>query len=223
MLLIAKLNQLPECPRTPVAIYRIHVSLLDIEPPIWRRIELPSQTTLRLFHRILQIVMGWENYHMHEFLVGKQRYGVPDSTYDEPGEVILEGKIYLSDLLPTPGAQIQYIYDFGDYWQHAVALEEIVSADPDAEYPRVVAGARSCPPEDCGGTGGYADLLDVLMDPKHEEYQHMRDWAGGKFMAEAFSLKDINLRLRRNRSLAAKSQIAAYLSSGLVPYTPPAG
>jgi hypothetical protein len=188
-----------------VAIYRVHVSLLAIEPLIWRRIELSSQTTLRQFHRALQIVMGWENYHMHEFLVGKQRYGVPDSTYDEPGEVIVEGKIHLSDVLPAPGAQILYIYDFGDYWQHLVTLEEVVPAEPGAEYPRVVSGARSCPPEDCGGTGGYANLLDILMDPKHEDHQHMRDWAGEKFLAEAFSLNAINLRLRRNRSLAAKS------------------
>jgi hypothetical protein len=196
---------LPECRRTPVAIYRVHVSLLDIEPVIWRRIELSSQTTLRQFHRSLQIVMGWENYHMHEFLAGKQRYGVPDSTYDEPGEVILEGKIRLSEVLPTLGAQIQYIYDLGDYWRHAVTLEESVSAEPDAEYPRLIGGARSCPPEDCGGTGGYANLLDILMDPKHEDYQHMHDWAGDKFNAEVFSFKDINLRLRRNRSLATKS------------------
>lgn len=188
-----------------MAIYRIHVSLLDIEPVIWRSLELSSQTTLRQFHRILQIVMGWENYHMHEFLAGKQRYGVPDSTSDEPGEVIVEARVHLSDVLTTPGAQIQYIYDFGDYWQHAVCLEEILTAEQDAAYPRVIGGARSCPPEDCGGTGGYADLLDILMDPTHEDFQHMRDWVGAKFLAEAFSLRDINLRLRRNRSLAAKS------------------
>ena len=188
----------------PVAIDRIHVSLLDIEPPIWRCIELSSQTTLRQFHRILQIAMGWENYHMHEFLVSKQRYGVPDPTYDEPGEVIVEGKVQLADVLPGPGSQIQYIYDFGDYWQHTVELEEIVPAESGAAYPRVIGGARSCPPEDCGGTGGYADLLDILMDPTHEEFQHMRDWAGSKFLAESFSPESINLRLRRNRSLAAK-------------------
>lgn len=188
-----------------MAIYRIHVALLDIKPPIWRRIELSSQTTLRQFHRILQIAMGWSNSHLHEFVANGQRYGIPDQTYDNPGDVIREGQTLLSDVLPACGSQILYFYDFGDYWQHAVKLEEIVSARLDIEYPRVFDGARSCPPEDCGGTGGYADLLDILTDPKHEDYHHMREWAGEKFNAEEFSLKDINQRLRRNRSLAARS------------------
>ena len=78
-------------------------------------------------------------------------------------------------------------------------------AQSGTEYPRVLDGARSCPPEDCGGTSGYANLLDILTDPKHEDYQHMREWAGEGFNAEVFSLKDINQRLRLNRSLAAKS------------------
>ena len=137
-----------------MAIYRIHVALLNIDPPIWRRIELSSQTTLRQFHRILQIAMGWTNSHLHEFLVGKQRYGIPDLTYDEPGEVIVEGKVHLSELLPAARSQISYAYDFGDNWQHAVTLEEIVPAEPGVEYPRVLDGARCCPPEDCGGTSG---------------------------------------------------------------------
>jgi hypothetical protein len=74
-----------------MAIYCSHVELLDTKPPIWRCVELSSQTTLRQLHRIIQIAMGWENCHLHKFLVGKQRYGVPDLTYDEPGEVIREG------------------------------------------------------------------------------------------------------------------------------------
>ena len=89
----------------------------------------------------------------------------------------MEGKVHLSEVLPAPGAQIRYIYDFGDYWQHAVKLEEIAPVAPEVEYPRLLDGARSCPPEDCGGTTGYADLLEILTDPKHEDYQHMRDWA----------------------------------------------
>ena len=186
-------------------IYRVHVSLREIEPAIWRRIELSSQTTLRQFHRILQIAMGWTNSHLHEFLVGRQRYGIPDPEYDELGEVIIEGKVRLFEVLPVPGSQIGYVYDFGDNWEHAVTLEEAVPAEPGVEYPRVHDGARSCPPEDCGGTSGYTDLLDVLIDPTHEDFEPMREWAGERFNAEVFSLKNINLRLHRNRSLAAKS------------------
>lgn len=184
--------------------FRVHVFLRDIEPPIWRRFELSSQTTLKQFHRILQIAMGWENYHLHEFVVDGRRYGTPDPTYDEPSEVIAEGRVCLSDVLHEADAQIGYIYDFGDYWQHVVRLEAILSEQPGLEYPRVLNGARSCPPEDCGGTGGYSDLLEVLTDPNHEEFEQMREWAGLRFNAEVFSAQKANKHLRRNRSLSAK-------------------
>jgi hypothetical protein len=186
-------------------VFSVHVSLKEIEPPIWRRIELSSQTTLKQFHRILQIAMGWENYHLHEFIVDGHRYGIPDSTYDEPGEVTAEGKVRISDVLHLPDAEAIYIYDFGDYWQHVVRLEAIRIEKPGAQYPRVLNGARSCPPEDCGGTGGYSDLLEILTDPAHEEFERMRQWAGSKFNAEVFSAQKINDRLRRNRSLSTHS------------------
>jgi hypothetical protein len=190
--------------RVGMVIFRVHVSLMDIAPPIWRRIELSSQTTLKQFHRIVQIAMGWSNSHLHEFIVGGRRYGTLDPTYDEPGDVIAEGKVRLSDVLSVPEARVLYIYDFGDYWQHVVRLESIFSAVPGVAYPRVLNGARSCPPEDCGGTGGYADLLEVLTDPTHEEFEDMREWVGPRFNAEVFSTDDVNNRLRRNRALSAK-------------------
>lgn len=185
-------------------IYRIYVALIDVEPPIWRRIELSSRSTLKQLHRILQIAMGWENYHLHEFIVGKLRYGVSAPDDDEPGEVISEGRATIAEVLTTTGTQMQYNYDFGDCWQHVIKLEEVGPAADGREYPTVADGARSCPPEDCGGTGGYADLLDILLDPTHEEYAHMRAWAGVKFNAEVFSKDSANLRLKRSRSLACK-------------------
>jgi hypothetical protein len=187
-----------------MVIFRVHVSLMNIEPPIWRCIELTSQTTLKQFHCILQIAMGWTNSHLHEFIVGSQRYGTPDVHFDEPGEVIAEGKVHLSTVLPVPEARILYVYDFGDYWQHSVHLEAVLSAQPGIDYPRVLDGARSCPPEDCGGATGYADLVDILLDPTHEDFQQMREWAGEEFNAEVLHLEKINARLRRNRSLVAK-------------------
>ena len=185
-------------------IYRIHVSLLDIKPVIWRRVELSSQTTLKQFHRILQITMGWEDHHLHEFRVGTKRYGIPDPDYDDPGDVIVESKVLLSEVLPLKGAEICYVYDFGDNWQHQIELEEIIPTQPEGEYPRVTNGARSCPPEDSGGISGYAKLLEILVNPTHEEHEDMRGWAGERFNAEVFSLKEINRRLRRNRSLSSR-------------------
>ena len=185
-------------------LYRVHVSLREIEPAIWRRIELSSQTTLKQFHRILQIAMGWENYHLHEYIVDGRRYGPPEPDYDEPGEVVREVGVRLASVLPKPGSQILYVYDFGDYWQHDVRLEAVLPRDPGIQYPRILEGKRSCPPEDCGGTGGYADLLEILLDPTHEEFEHMRGWAGPRFNAEVYSIDVANRRLRNSRSLGVK-------------------
>jgi hypothetical protein len=187
-----------------MVIFRVCVSVLEIEPPIWRRIELSCRTTLKQFHRILQIAMGWSDYHLHEFVVNGQRYGIPDPDYDEPGEVIAEGRVRLEEVLPAPEACILYTYDMGDNWRHAIQLESIHSPEPAVVYPRLLSGARSCPPEDCGGTLGYADLLEKLLDPTHEEFEQMRAWAGEDFNAEVFSVDGVNRRLRRNRSLSAK-------------------
>lgn len=185
-------------------IYRVHVSLQRIEPSIWRRIELSSQTTLKQLHRILQITMGWENYHLHEYIVDGRRYGTPDPAYDGTGEIIRETGVSLATVLPQPGAEILYVYDFGDYWQHDLQLEAVFLAESGIKYPRVLDGARSCPPEDCGGARGYADLLEILLDPTHEEFEHMREWAGPRFNAEGFSVNASNERLQKNRSLAVK-------------------
>jgi hypothetical protein len=185
-------------------IYRVHVSLREIEPAIWRRIELSSQTTLKQLHRILQITMGWENYHLHEYIFDGRRYGTADPAYDGTGEIIRETGVRLATVLPEPGAEILYVYDFGDYWQHDVRLEAVFLAESGIKYPRLLDGARSCPPQNCGGAGGYADLLEILPDPTHEEFEHMREWAGPRFDAEVFSVDASNERLQKNRSLAVK-------------------
>ena len=122
-------------------IYRVHVSLRRIEPSIWRRIELSSQTTLKQLHRILQIAMGWGNYHLHEYIVDGRRYGTPDPAYDGPGEIIRETGVRIATVLPEPGAEILYVYDFGDYWQHDVRLEAVFPPESDIKYPRILDGA----------------------------------------------------------------------------------
>lgn len=183
-------------------IYQVHVSLLEIDPAVWRRIELSSQTTLKQFHRVLQIVMGWEDRHLHEYIIEGQRYGTPDPDYNDPGEVLRETGVRLAKVLPEVGAQVLYLYDFGDYWQHDIRLEAVSPPAAGVMYPRLLNGARSCPPEDCGGTRGYADLLEILLDPTHKEFEQMREWAGPRFNAEVFSAAAVNQRLQKRRSLS---------------------
>jgi hypothetical protein len=173
--------------------------MLDVAPPIWRRIELSSETSLAQLHEMLQAAMAWQDYHLHEFETGGQRYGVPDDDYDSPSEITRDSTVKLSKALPRKRASLLYTYDFGDGWTHSVVLEDIVSVEPETKYPRLVDGARSCPPEDCGGPYGYADLLETLAKPRHKEHRHMREWAGKDFNPEAFSAKAINFLLHPSR------------------------
>jgi pRiA4b ORF-3-like protein len=144
--------------------YQLKVTLLELRPPVWRRILVPADTSLAALHGIIQAAMGWENSHMHAFSAGK--------------------KAQLSRVLSRAGDRIGYTYDFGDGWEHEILLEKTVAP---VGRPTCVAGRRHCPPEDCGGVWGYQDLLEALADPDHEQHDDLTEW-----MAEAHGLADFD-------------------------------
>lgn len=182
-------------------IYQLHVTLQEIDPPIWRRIQIWEDTTLGRLHRILQTVMGWEDYHLHQFVIGRRIYSVPDpddAIYER--RVIDERRKRLCDLVPRVGARMEYVYDFGDNWRHDLLLEAILLPELDQQYPRCAAGKRRGPPEDVGGSGGYQDYLEAMANPKHREHEHWLGWRG-PFNPEAFSLAAVNQQLRKELRL----------------------
>ena len=134
---------------------------------------------------------------VHEFTIGRRLYSVPDPD-DEMHErkVIDESRTKLCDVVPRVGTQFLYAYDFGDDWRHELLLEAVVMAEPGTQYPRCIAGARRTPPEDVGGTPGYENYLEALAEPEHEEHENLLNWRG-EFNAEAFSLDEVNQRLRK--------------------------
>jgi hypothetical protein len=136
--------------------------------------------------------MGWDNYHLHVFNAGGEEYGDADP---ELG-IRSDGRVKLNDVVRGPKARLQYTYDFGDDWEHLIEVEKALEPEPGVRYPVCIAGKRACPPEDCGGIWGYEELLEVLKDPQHEEYEERLEWLGGAFDPEAFSLEEANARLR---------------------------
>lgn len=170
-------------------IYQIKITLKGIEPPIWRRIEVPADIKLGKLHRVLQDVIGWTNSHLHAFRIGRETYGVPDPEF--PEDLISERNIRLDSVVEA-GDTIVYEYDFGDGWEHALEIEKAIVATPGVRYPRCTAGKRACPPEDCGGPPGYERLLEILRDPEHEEHDEMREWLSADFDSEAFELERTN-------------------------------
>jgi hypothetical protein len=123
--------------------------------------------------------------------------GPPPDPY-EP-EQLLEGQITRGARLVTLGGvvdhghrQFTYLYDFGDSWRHTIEIEEVLAESDSEKWALCLEGARSCPPEDCGGPGGYEHLLEILFDPRHPNFEETRRWVGPGFDPEAFDLEEIN-------------------------------
>lgn len=178
-------------------VYRLKVTLRGPRPAIWRRIEVPAVVSLFELHHTLQAVMGWTDSHMHQFIHRGTYYGAPDREFGTP--MVSERRTRLRDLLNHPKDRVVYEYDFGDNWEHDVVLEEIVDAQPEVRYPRVIAGKRACPPEDVGGYPGYAEFIRAVSDFDHDEHESMLEWIGGRFNPEQFDLIAANDRVPRRR------------------------
>jgi len=175
-------------------IYQIKVELRYSEPIIWRRILVNSNILLVDLHRILQTVMGWTNSHLHLFSDNRNEYS--------PIEFEVEGAIdsritKLSKILKKENEKILYEYDFGDGWEHDLILEKIQLEDENSNAPICIDGKRNCPPEDCGGIGGYENLLEIISDKKHPEYKETITWLGGKFDPEYINIEKINKSLKK--------------------------
>jgi hypothetical protein len=171
--------------------HRLKVTLEGVEPPVWRRLVVPSEFTLFDLHCAIQVAMGWENCHLHDFEIKRQRYALPDG--DDFGNPLDETKASLRDVAGHR-AKIRYQYDFGDSWNHVIVVEKIV-ADTEVAPPVCTDGARACPPEDSGGPWGYSEKLQALADPDDEDKEALRDWMGEDFDPERFEIDAVNQEL----------------------------
>jgi hypothetical protein len=174
----------------------LRVSLRDVEPTVWRRIVVPSETKLPRFARWLEAAMGWEGYHLHSFDVAGLQFGAPDEDADD---VIDERRITVKQILPRVGAALRWDYAVGDGWEHGVVVEAIEEPSASVRYPGCLDGAQACPPEDCGGVSGYDELREVLADPTHGQYEHLSGWAPEGFDADHFDVVAANQRVRARR------------------------
>lgn len=183
-------------------VLRLRVTLADTsDPVVWRRLLVPATIRLDRLHEVLQAVMGWDNSHLHAFSVGPARsrravvYGTPDPDLGHRDESTAS----LADLVGKDGDRLEYTYDFGDSWDHEIVVEASVVATASQTYPACIAGEGACPPEDCGGVGGYLALRAVLADPDNDEHEDMLEWMGldkaADFDPAQLDLDEINRRL----------------------------
>ena len=181
--------------------YQLKIVLLDSEPPVWRRLQVPGDAKLDWLHAVLQVAIGWTNSHLHAFQVGEDRYSDTRNHFTEhegAPEILEARKFTLRQIAPREQDAFGYEYDFGDSWEHEVTVEKILPPAPAASKSALcLDGARACPPEDCGGVWGYADLIETLKNRKHPEHKNMKEWLGRAFDAEAFDVAKTNLWLRK--------------------------
>lgn len=175
-------------------IVRVYVTMLEADPSIWRRIELPAGASLKLLHDVIQVVMGWEDRHLHHFAIGGVRYG--EATPEDP-ELRDERGVKLAALRNEGERAFEYVYDYGDEWHCAIVLEALAAARPGVACPRVVEGARRGPPEDVGGPLAYLELLEAITDPKDGRHAQLLERIGGAFDPDAFDVARMNRALAR--------------------------
>jgi hypothetical protein len=181
--------------QSPSAIYQMKVTLKGVRPPIWRRLLIRSDTTLQQLHEVLQAVMGWFDGHLHQFVADGVQYGVPDNDWDL--DVQDERRVTVADIAPATGDRFVYEYDFGDGWEHELLVEKMHQPEPGATYPVCLKGRRACPPEDVGGSWGYADFLRILSDPDDPQHEEYLEWVGGEFDPDEFDAAEVSAALER--------------------------
>jgi hypothetical protein len=172
-------------------VYQLKVTMRGIRPPIWRRLRVPGAMTLAQLHDVLQDAFGWTDSHLHQFRMGRDRFGVPD--HEGGSDDIDERRVRLEKVAKVK-SKLVYEYDFGDGWEHDIVVERVDAVSD--SVPTCIDGRRSGPPEDCGGPYGYGNLLEVLADPNHPEHAEMREWAGPHLRPEHFDLDATNKQLR---------------------------
>ena len=181
---------------TRAVVCQFLIVLPRTDPLVWRRIQAPEQYSFWDLHVAIQDAMGWQDYHLHEFVVvdsksgAVKRIGIPDEDTPRDQQCLAGWRVPISRYLTYGTGPVRYQYDFGDDWEHTVEFEEQLPAGRGA-YPRCIAGAGACPPEDVGGTAGYADFLRAIANPRHPERASLLEWAGGAFDPHEFDPRDV--------------------------------
>ena len=193
-------------------VFQFKISLLGIQPIVWRRIQVPEHYTFWDLHVAIQDAMGWLDCHLHEFKIinpatgDKVSIGIPDEDMMDENEMLPGWELAIADYFSIDNLKAEYEYDFGDGWRHTVELEEIIPRNGNAVYPICIAGERSCPPEDCGGVWGYQDMLRILNGPNNKEHAEMLTWVGGAFDPDHFNVNEVNFHDPEKRWMIAFGQ-----------------
>lgn len=196
-------------------IASVRIELRHSDPLIWRMVEVPTSITLKVLHDVIQAAMGWFDDHLWEFTIGKQGYGLPMDEDWGTAPRMEASKVRLREVLKPRKTVIDYLYDFGDSWEHRLTVTDVRTGSSEASYPCYVGGERNAPPEDCGGISGFYEMLQAIAHPRHPGHAETKEWAGDYdpgFVDEL--LIKIALGRIANRRNAAKARLAKKRQTG---------
>lgn len=166
--------------------YEFEISLQEIEPRIWRRLQISTDATFLDLHHAIQEGCGWQNAHLFSFRNDESEpiAGIPLDEWEAPDPDA--AKVALADFFEAD-PRCLYEYDFGDSWLHEVRLRRTVES-PERFERRLLDGARAFPPEDCGGVPGYEECARVAHGG--DDPEELRDWLGN-WDPERFDLDEL--------------------------------
>ena len=201
-----------------MASYQLKITLLGIQPEIWRRFVVPSDTTLADLHEVIQSVMGWTDSHMHHFF-DKKNYYMPSAFCDD--DELPEETHTLEMIAPRKGSKFRYLYDFGDSWEHEIVVENVNFSSLDWPHPICcIEGERACPPDDCGGIYGYYDFCEAMAYSNHPEHEELKESFGGIYVPDFWDMEETNTAFKIKRKTRRPTHLWIKVDNGPWPPTP---
>lgn len=176
-------------------VYQVKLTLKHITPPIWRRILIHPEITLKRFHQIIQKLLGWYDYHLYQFRAKEQIFSPPGEEMDLLARRPQSVNVPISWLVSYNVKSFTYEYDFGDGWEINVRLEKVLEKPDFAGAAICIGGERAGPLEDSGGPFGYMEKLEIMRHPDHEEYAELAEWMPQNYDADRFDIISVNKAL----------------------------
>lgn len=180
---------------TPLPRFQFKVTLVGTDPPVWRRVLVPRNATLKRLSDVIQLSMGWTGIHMHRFKQDGREFGTMHPFI--PIYLEDDSQFAITYLWPRPGIAVTYEYDFVSHWEHIVVLENILPGDQSPPGVRCLEGERACPPEHCKGAEDFQALLGTVWSPAFRGHGLPTQWTGGTFDPCGLDLDAVNKALTR--------------------------
>lgn len=174
---------------------QFRITLRDSKPEIWRRFQVDDILMFHDLHLVIQIVMGWSNTHLYQFIYEGSNY-IGNPELSELEDIADDKDVALSMIFDKPKISMEYEYDFGDGWEHEIILEKIIESDLPLHYPNCLEGEMNCPPEDSGGINAFYQNIKIFKNKKHPEHKEVKEWLGKDYNPDFFDLETVNEYLK---------------------------